>query len=215
MAPYETWKKNKGRVDLRKYTREFQKNFETKKAQVTLPSKVYAMTYRVDAVFETDKHHVTPIVLSFGRFKDDEGASYLRGVNLLYLRNEQMIEIMEEVFSLHKFPIESRIKSLIKIHDKWMTIVPFAFKNFEERRISSTSEINESTWGMIPLLYKFLWGNFNAQSLNESFQLENKKRPIRERKKEVKMEKPKEDVQTAEETFSEGAIDSSIFNDDI
>ena len=215
MAPYETWKKNKGRVDLRKYTREFQKNFETKKAQVTLPSKVYAMTYRGDSVFETDKHHVTPIVLSFGRFKDDEGASYLRGINLLYLRNEQMIEIMEEVFSLHKFPIESRIKSLIKIHDKWMTIVPFAFKNFEERRISSTSEINESVWGMIPLLHKFLWGNFNAQSLNESFQLENKKRPIRENKKEVKMEKPREDVQTAEETFTEGAIDSSIFNDDI
>ena len=215
MTPYETWKRNKGRVDLRKYTRSFESHFSGKTRVESLPSRVYAMKYRGDSIFETDKHHVTPIILSFGRFKDDEGFTYTRGINLLYLRNEQMIEIMEEVHKLHKFPIEQRIKPLIKIHDKWMTIVPFAFKNFEERRISSTSEINESVWGMIPLLHKFLWGNFNAQSLNESFQLENKKRPIRENKKEVKMEKPREDVQTAEETFTEGAIDSSIFNDDI
>jgi hypothetical protein len=216
MTPYETWKKNKGRVDLRKYTREFQKNFETKKSFVTLPTKIYAITYKPDAMFETDKHHITPIILSFGRFKDDEGASYLRGVNLLYLRNEQSIELMQEVFTLHKFPIESRIKRSIQIHDKWMAIVPFAFKNFEERRITSTSEINEADWGMIPLLHKFLWGNFNAQSLDESFQVENKKRPLRERKKEVKMEKPVEDdEQKVEESFSEGGIDSSFFNDDI
>ncbi len=215
MTPYETWKKNKGRIDLRKWTRSFESHFKRKGVELALPSNIYAMTYRVDSIFETDKHHVTPIILSFGRFKDDEGFTYTRGVNLLYLRNEQMIELMEEVHKLHKFPIGQRVKPLIKIHDKWMAIVPFAFKNFEERRITSSSHVNEDEWGMIPLLYKSLWGNFNATALNESFQAENKKKPIREMKKKVEMEKPEENIDTMEESFSEGTIDSSFFNEDI
>lgn len=215
MTPHETWKKNKGRVDLRKYTRSFESHFSGKAKVESLPSKVYAMKYRGDSIFETDKHHVTPIILSFGRFKDDEGFTYTRGINLLYLRNEQMIELMEEVYKLHKFPLAQRIKPLIKIHEKWMIIAPFAFKNFEERRISSSATVNEEEWGMIPLLHKSLWGNFNPTALNESFQLENKKKPLRESKKKVEMEKPKEELETMEESFTEGTIDSSFFNDDI
>lgn len=185
MTPHQTWKANKWRIDLRKYTRSFQKKFESKTKLFVYPGDVYAAKYLTDPDIITDKYHFTPVFISFGRFRDDEGMTYTRALNLMYLRNEQKIEILEEVFKHHSKRPSDRVAPIIQIHEKWMRIAPYAFKNLEERRVIGIEKINEDEWGMIPLLKTDLIGTFNSSLLNEDFQKENKapKEKIKKKKK--------------------------------
>jgi hypothetical protein len=205
MSPFQTWKKNKWRIDLRKYTRSFQQNFESKKPIKVFPGEVYAAKYVTDYSILTDKYHFTPVFVSFGRFRDDEGMTYTRCINLMYLRNDQKIEILEEVFKCHHLPISKRVEPMIKIHEKWMRIAPYAFKNLEERRITGISEIHVNEWGMIPLLKEHLLGTFNSSTLNEDFQKENKIPVVKPKKKKQHTAQPSliEDEETVSEEFIE------------
>ena len=218
MTPHQTWKTNKWRLDMRSYTRLFQKKFESRSKIQVHPGSVYAIKYLTEPEILTDKYHFTPIIISFGRFRDDDGDIYTRGINLMYLRNEQKIEILEEIYKYSSFPPDARVVPIIQIHDKWMKIAPYAFKNLEERRIIGLSEVEISEWGMIPLLKEALLGTFNAKLLNEDFQKENQE-PIIKKKKKKKSQpvenKKVEDVNEYEEIiFDEnGMID--LDDDDI
>ena len=173
MTPIQTWKANNWKSNIRNYTRLFEQKFKIKAKGITVVGKVYAMKYSINYLYETDKHHVTPIILSFGRFIDDNGIKYVRGLNLLYLKTNEIIDILEDSYKLLKYDDDKRIEPLLKIHSKYMIRFPYAFKNFEEKRIVCFSEVNQDEWGMIPLLHKNLWGTFNAVALNEDFQKEN------------------------------------------
>lgn len=202
MRPLETWKKNKWRIDLRNYTRSFQKNFEAREKIKVSPGEVYAAKYLTDPGILTDKYHFTPVFVSFGRFRDDEGMTYTRAINLMYLRNEQKIELLEDVFKHHHKTLDQRVAPIIQIHEKWMRIAPYSFKNLEERRILGISQIATDEWGMIPLLREELLGTFNSSLLNEDFQKENKV-PVEKKKK--KKQKPVQDslIEDEVETVSE------------
>ena len=63
---------------------------------------------------------------------------------------------------------------MIKLHEKYIRVYPYLFKNFEERRILTQEEVVTEDWGMLPLLHRNLWGTFNPVALNEAFQEENK-----------------------------------------
>jgi hypothetical protein len=209
MKPIEIWKKNNWRFDLRKYTREFEKKFKTKrvKNQISEAGKVYAISYRGNSEFQTDKHHVTPLIISFGRFKDDEGGIYVRGLNLLFLKTHQVLEILEDIFAFQKQKPDERATSMIKLHEKYIRIYPYLFKNFEEKRILTQEEIGCEEWGMIPLLHKHLWGTFNAVALDEAFQEENKamKNDTKKKPKKVK-ENLTEEKQPTEDYYEEDLI---------
>lgn len=210
MTPFQTWKKNKGRVDLRQFTREFQKKFKIREKCQIEPGKVYAITYRTDNSFPTDKHHVTPVIFSLGKFRGDDGYVYVRGINLLYLDTRNTLEVLEDGYPfVGKSPMK-RVVPVVSIHDKYMKFLPWAYKNYFELRILTSVEIPVEEWGMIPLLYKYLMGNFNAAGLNEDFQAENK---IKKKKKfspvkEKEKEKNKEEVD--EETIEEDLIDTDF-----
>lgn len=209
MSPLQTWKKNKWRIDLRKYTRSFQQNFESKKKIKIFPGEVYAAKYSIDSSIPTDKYHFTPVFVSFGRFRDEEGMTYTRGLNLMYLRNEQKIELLEDIYRFQRMDPAQRVAPIIKIHEKWMRITPYAFKNLEERRILGISSVSVDEWGMIPLLREELLGTFNSSLLNEDFQKENKA-PIEKKKKKQKPVQPsliEEEVETVSEEFmTEGEL---------
>ena len=204
MTPHQTWKANKWRLDMRSYTRLFQKRFESRSKIQVHPGSVYAIKYLTEPDILTDKYHFTPIVISFGRFRDDDGDIYTRGINLMYLRNEQKIEILEEVYKYSSFPPDARVAPIIQIHDKWMKIAPYAFKNLEESRIIGLSEVEVTEWGMIPLLKEALLGTFNARLLNEDFQKENKEPIIKKKKK--KKSQPVENKKVEDENEYEEII---------
>ena len=209
MRPLETWRKNNWRSDLRKYTKAFESKFKSKDRLVTEAGKVYAITYRTLENFPTDKHHVTPIFLSFGRFKDDEGRIYVRGLNLLFLRTDQCIEVLENSYNHVKEKADSRAVNSIKVHEKFISVFPYAFKNFEEKRILSVSEVSSEDWGMIPLLHKYIWGTFNPVALNESFQEENKiEKTIKKKKPRGLNSEKKEDV------IEEELLESDYLNEE-
>jgi hypothetical protein len=221
MTPYSSWKKNKGRVDLRSYTREFQKKFSTAspKKRNLEAGKLYAVKYLTDSVYPTDKHHFSPLFLSFGRFMDDEIGKHSRGVNLFYLTVSQSLEILEDFFRLINLNPNDRAVEVLKLHSKYLKIFPYAFKNLEERRILNFSEIDSSEWGMVPLLHKYLIGNFNSTALDKDFQLENKELPkiTKKRKKKVSQLKPETaPVETQEIVLeSDGTFDNfSIFDEE-
>jgi hypothetical protein len=198
LSPREVWRKNMHRADLRSFTREFQKLFSLKEKTVVLPGSLYAATYS-GGKFPTDKHHATPLFLSFGRFKDDDGKIHTRGINLLYLKTEQQLEILEEATNHYSKKPDNRVAPMIKLHEKWMKIVPYAFKNFEDSRIVGLSEVENFDWGMVPLLQKYLLGNFNAEALNEDFQEEHLPKP--EKKKKEKKNPLKIETETASEAY--------------
>jgi len=208
MKPLETWRKNKWRSDLRKFTREFEKKFKVKKNSLTESGKIYALTYRVSSSFPTDKHHFTPLILSFGRFRGDDDQVYVRGLNLLFLKTHQVLEILEDASSTSGKPDEVAT-TMIKLHEKYIRIYPYLFKNFEERRILSSEEVSREDWGMIPLLQKNLWGTFNASALDKDFQLESKTGYKKKNFRVTKKEAPKEetvDTELLDEFDSEGNI---------
>lgn len=200
MTPTKTWKANRWRFDLRKYTRDFQKKFESGKKKTPMEvGNLYALSYLVDSAYPTDKHHFTPLALSFGRFTDDELGKHTRAVNLFYLSNSQVLEILEDFHKHLSLPPDARALQIIKLHEKYLKVFPYAFKNFEERRVRSQEEISALEWGMIPLLKKHLLGNFNPSALNEDFQLENKtiEKVRKERKKKINKIAPSEPVEEA------------------
>jgi hypothetical protein len=193
MTPYKTWKANKGRIDLRKFTREFESKFKVKSKIENLPGEIYAFRYFQNAIYETDKHHITPIIMSFGRFRDEnDGHVYVRGLNLLYLKTSEMIEVLEEAHNFLKLDHDSRVEPLLSFHKKLMKRFSYSFKNFEEKRILSGEFVDASDWGMIPLLQKNLWGTFNPVALNEDFQKEMKSP---KRMKKVKRSTEQEDLE--------------------
>jgi hypothetical protein len=215
MTPHQTWKANKWRIDLRQYTRSFQKKFESRSKVFVHPGDVYAAKYLTDPDILTDKYHFTPVFISFGRFRDDEGMTYTRSLNLMYLRNEQKIEILEEVFKHHSKTPANRVEPIIQIHEKWMRISPYAFKNLEERRVLGIEQINEEEWGMIPLLKTDLIGTFNSSLLNEDFQKENK---VPKEKKKKKKKVDNLPLIENEETVSEEFIENEeliTFDDEL
>jgi hypothetical protein len=203
MSPYTVWRKNNWRFDLRKYTRTFESKFKTKNLQITEPGKLYAITYKTSFLLETDKHHVTPIILSFGRFKDEEGRSYVRGLNLLFMKANESLEILEESYKFIDKKPDERVKHILKLHEKYIKKYPYMFKNFEEKRILTVSEVESTEWGMIPLLHKNLWGVFNPAALNEDFQLE-----FKEDRKKPKKRRPEKLNKQEEETVEEDLIDT-------
>ena len=210
-SPIKIWKKNKFRIDLRQYTREFQLKFKTKSKPAVIPGNLYALRYNVDESIITDKHHFTPLILNFGRFRNEIGDKYIRGLNLFYLKTEQKLEILEDFHKLLKYKPDFRVQYIIQIHEKWMSIIPYAFKNYEERRIMIINDIDESEWGMIPLLKDYLFGNFNSIALNEDFQKENKSPTIKVKKKQktesINQEEIIEEETTEIITNDEGFID--------
>lgn len=173
LTPIQVWKNNKSNIDLRIYTLNFKKLFEKKNKLTICPGNVYAATYASDYRVLTDKHHVMPLFLSFGCFRDDVGRSFIRGLNLFFLSKDQRLQILEEIYKFHDKKPSLKVVPTIAIHEKWIRIVPWAFKNFEETRILKISEINHSEWGMIPLIHDKVFGTFNARALNEDFGLEN------------------------------------------
>jgi hypothetical protein len=208
MTPTQVWKRNKWRIDLRKYTRDFSKKFSSVKKLQVAPGNVYAAKYKVDSAFLTDKHHFTPLLISFGRFKDDEGKSYIRGINLFYLKTSQKLEILDEIHRYNELSPIKRVSPVINIHEKWMKIAPYAFKNFEERRIIGIEEVKVDDWGMIPLLKEHILGNFNSIALNEDFLEEMKISPIVKSPKKDSSNKP-----LSEEEENE-VLSSSVVNAD-
>lgn len=209
MKPTETWRKNNWRYDLRKYTRDFEKKFKVKREKnISEAGKVYAITYR-SSEFLTDRHHVTPLIVSFGRFKDDEGKTYVRGLNLLFLKTHQSIEILEDVYSFLNLKGDEKSLKMIALHEKYIRIYPYLFKNFEEKKILTQCEVEASEWGMIPLLHKNLWGTFNPVALDEAFQLENTVKS-KYKPKKVKKEEKKEEEETEEEEVLEETEEISV-----
>jgi hypothetical protein len=214
MTPTQVWKANKWRIDLRKYTREFSKKFEsTKKLQVS-PGNVYTAKYGMDSAFLTDKHHFTPLIISFGRFRDDEGKSYIRGINLFYLKTSQKLEILDEIHNYNKLSIVKRVSPIIRIHEKWMKIVPYAFKNFEERRIIGIDEVHVDEWGMIPLLKENVLGNFNTTALNEDFQEETKILPKKVVSKKASSSNKPLSEEEENEVLSSSVIDTDYMDNE-
>lgn len=216
MKPIETWRKNNWRFDLRKYTRSFEQKFKVKREKnLSEAGKVYAITYRTSPDFHTDKHHVTPILVSFGRFRDEEGKTYVRGLNLLFLRVHQTLEILEDIHTIHKLKPDNRASKMIEFHEKYIRVYPYLFKNFEERRILTQDEVIVEDWGMIPLLKKNLWGTFNSEALNQDFQLEEKEvRKLPKKSRPRKVKQPEREEELAEEELintdygdSEGTVD--------
>jgi hypothetical protein len=212
MKPTETWRKNNWRFDLRKYTREFEKRFQIKREKnVSEAGKIYAITYRAISEFSTDKHHVTPIIASFGRFRDEEGRTYVRGLNLLFLNTRQSLEILEDMSNIKAKKADDRAEQMIKLHEKYIKVYPFIFKNFEERRILTQAEVLNEEWGMIPHLKKELWGTFNATALNEDFQEENKvsRKEVKRRPKKIQEKKEEEYEEYYEDQYlnDEGLVD--------
>jgi hypothetical protein len=216
MKPYDTWKKNKGRIDLRKYTREFQENFKVKTKCKFEPGKVYAITYTPDnGTYATDKHHITPVILSLGNFRDTDGKIYIRAINLFFLDTRKTIEVLDDAYHCEHLPAGSRVMPIVRLHDKFMHVFPWAFKNFQNLRIRTAVEVPVDDWGMMPLLYKYLIGNFNATALNEDFQKENKvvkKKPFDGKKVEKEKEEEEEQVEYSEE---QQAIDQAEFDIDL
>ena len=102
-----------------------------------------------------------------------------------------------------------------------MKIAPYAFKNYEERRIMGICEINQEEWGMIPLLRDYLYGTFNPTALNEDFQKEIKKPKTFSGKKNTDL--PESEIIKEEETVSDssvlttemGDLDFDLDSDDI
>jgi hypothetical protein len=216
MNPTKIWKANKWRVDLRGFTREFQQKFNVKEKININPGTIYACKYMVDRSIPTDKHHFTPLIISFGRFKDDNGKTHIRGINLFYLRTDQKLEIMDETFKYNSLKPDARVAPMIKIHEKWMKIAPYAFKNLEERRILGISEVDSNDWGMLPLLKDHLLGNFNVNALNEDFKEEIANPPSKLDKKKDTPIKPEEEVTDDEENefLSDSPISSQFIDND-
>jgi len=217
MNPYECWKKNKGRVDLRKYTRDFQKNFNAKPSKKLLEAgKLYTVKYLTDSVYPTDKHHFTPLFLSFGRFRDEILGTHSRGVNLFYLTVTQQLEILED-FQRAVFSKNSTVE-VLKLHSKYLRIFPYAFKNLEERRILCFEEVDVKEWGMMPLLHRYLLGNFNSSALDKDFQLENKfsQEITKKRKKKINtIKEENREEEKIEEILEDDTIDNfGIFDED-
>lgn len=210
MTPYETWKRNKWRPDLRKCTREFEKNFKIKTKCQFEPGKVYAITYTTDSNFPTDKWHVTPVILSLGNFRDDDGHVNVRGVNLFYLTTRQSIDILDDSYPYVTKKAGARVLPIVKVHDKYLQVFPWAYKNFIDLRIRTSIEIDPEEWGMIPLLHKYLIGNFNPVGLNDDFQLEIKKKPRRFFNQE---KKKTEEVDEEEKLEIYEDLNSSEFDD--
>lgn len=209
MKPTETWRKNNWRYDLRKYTRAFEENFKKKREKnISEAGKVYSITYKTSSEYLTDKHHVTPVMISFGRFKDEEGKTYVRGLNLLFLKVHQCLEILEDAYRFHALNPDKRAEQMIKLHEKYIKVYPYLFKNFEEKRILTQDEVEVNEWGMIPLLQKHLWGIFNPVALNEAFQEENKvvSDNIKRKPKQIK---EKENSEKQEE-FYENLISEEV-----
>jgi len=213
-SPLEIWKTNKWRLDFRKYTRDLQKLLEKSSSLSTIPGELYFSFYETRSEILTDKHHVTPLFLSFGRFRNDDDKIYVRGINIFYLSNSQKLEILEDFHSVYSLSPDSRIPRIIKLHEKWMKISPFSIKNFEEKRLRKILEIKNSEWGFMPLLKFHLLGNFNSVSLNEDFQKENfeKKKPT---KKKKSLNSPKEyETEVITEELVEGDyVDIDVEND--
>jgi hypothetical protein len=211
LKPSKTWKANCWRTDLRSYTRDFQKKFSLTAKTHLEPGEVYAATYRISTEFPTDKHHFTPVFASFGRFRDEEGKTYVRGLNLFYLKPSQKLEILDEFHSFYDLKTPARVSPLIKIHEKWMKIAPYAFKNYEERRIMGICKIDLEDWGMIPLLREYLYGTFNAVALNEDFQKEIKEPKSFTGKKTNLPES--EIIKDEEEVVSDSSVMTADMND--
>ena len=213
MTPYQTWNANKGRVNLRLYTREFQKKFVSKTTKLSEVSNVYAMSYKMNSEKPTDKHHVMPIIMSFGRFRNYNETTCVRGLNLMFLSNSEIINLMEKVYSFMKFKPDERVAGMIKLHEECMMKFPYAFHNFEEQHIAVLNEIDKEEWGMIPLLHRHLFGNFNTTALKKDYLTEHAKPVILKRKPKVKKEQTKPEVETVSEEWSEGDIGFDLDDD--
>lgn len=216
-TPLHVWKKNKSRSDLRKYTRIFESKFRANSWDkpnniVSEVGKVYAIQYKTNNSYLTDKHHVTPVIFSFGRFRDESGRTSVRGLNLLYLSTHEAIVFLEKAHVFLEKKPDERVAGILKLHKECIEKYPYAFKNLEERRILTINEVDGTEWGMIPLLHKHLMGNFNSSALKLDFLEENKFTLVQHKKKEKKPEKEIiEDTVSMEMT--EGEIDFDLDDD--
>jgi hypothetical protein len=217
MNPVQTWKSNKWRSDLRKFTQDFIKEHFSESSSGNELGKLYAINYRTDSSIPTDKHHVSSIVLSFGKFKDDEGHVYMRSINLLYLKDFQILEILQAAWKNLKLKPAQRIAPTISLHEEIMKIHPFCFKNFQDNRIITIHEVESEQWGMIPLLKRHLLGNFNAEALNEDFQAENRVKRTLPKKKKIKSSRDVNEVlsEEKEEIISDDLTKIDFQDEDI
>ena len=217
LTPLQIFKSNKIRSDLRQYTRTFEKKFKDKVKLNVQPGSVYAAKYITDSNVITDKHHFTPVFASFGKFKNDSDRIHTRGINLLYLTIEQKIQLLEDFFTVNSKKPQDRVQHILHVHEKWLNLCPYAFKDYDDSRICNISEISSDEWGMIPLLQQHLFGNFNVTALISDFDIENKKKKIynekglKMTKKEDKLEEDELDDEE-ESAFLEGT--SYMLNDD-
>jgi hypothetical protein len=195
MKPSKVWQENRFRIDLRQETRKFEKRFKLKSKSVIEPGKVYAMRYLPDNNIITDKFHITPVILALGHYVND-GRIYVKGINIFYLSTQHALNVLEDAFlSITKKPI-TRNLHINTIHDKYINTLDYNYKNFDVDRIVSYSEIEPEIWGLIPLLHKNLFGNFNIEALIKDYKKENKvvKKQPRKIKKETKSETKGETV---------------------
>ena len=213
-SPISVWKTNKWRSDMRAYTREFEKKFKQKSHVISSLGNIYAIKYITDQSIITDKYHFTPLIISFGRYKDDtNNLTYTRGLNLFYLTTAQQLELLEEVYKHRNKSDVDKVKQFFNIHEKWIKIVPSAFKNLEEKRISVIKLIEDNEWGIIPLLKKDLFGTFNLSLLTEDFVKENKVRKIYKKAKDEPMINENEDDESYEEEISVNSTYDLDFDD--
>ena len=92
---------------------------------------------------------------------------------------------------------------------------PHAFKNLEERRLLIANKIDVEEWGMIPLLQRHLFGNFNTTALKKDFITEHRHAPIKLRVKKPKKVEEFKDVETVSAEWSEGEIEPGLDDNDI
>lgn len=209
MDPRTLWKEKKAGMGLRKYTRDFEKRFREKSNDVLEVGKVYALRYSTDPGFPTDKHHVTPVIISLGNFVNENGNVCVRGANLLYLTTETILRILEKAYRVHSLRESNRVAPIVMLHEAILEEIPFVIKDFELHRIKISSEIPVEEWGMIPLLRKDLWGTFNPAALMEDVKRENRKRP------EILRKKGNSPLENGEEIIMEEETDLDELKDDL
>ena len=187
----KTYNDNKSRIDLRKYTREFQKTLKNKfsKNEMYDTGNIYLISYNVDSSILTEKYHFTPLIVSFGRFKDEE-KTYIRGINILFLEKAARLELLNDIYTCTRYKKDEQLRSLIAIHEKWNKAFPHLFINLEQRRILSGKLIEMKDWGMIPLVKSELFGSFHSSLLEKDFNKQYRTPDIKRKIKEKKKSKP-------------------------
>jgi hypothetical protein len=181
MNPYETYNKNKSRLDLRKYTKDF--SLSKIKKGVLQEGKLYLMRYLPNISIPTDKHHILSVCFIFEKKEDEKK---LVAVNLLYLKPYISLRLLQWWYEISMKEKRSKILEAwrMRFHTE-IESSPYAFslKTFEIDRILGIKEISFDEWGMIPLLRKEMLGITTLRGILRDYETEFSSRKKEKKKK--------------------------------